>query len=427
MESYLFGILSAVPWWTTALGTLLLVLALGYLGAPLPFWVAGATLLSWGAGAPPWVWVLLGLVALLFLVPPLRRLLVSGPLLKGAGALGMLPSISETERIALEAGDTWIEGDVFAGHLDFQRLLEEDYPELTEEEAAFLDGPVEQLCAMVDEWDVNENEDLPAEAWAYIKEHRFLGLVIPEDYGGRGFSATAMNAVTAKLGSRSVALAVDVMVPNSLGPGELLIDYGTEEQRERWLPALARGEEIPSFALTEPGAGSDASGLTSHGEVVRGQDGELYVRLDWSKRYITLAPIATLLGLAFRLSDPDDLRGQGTEPGITLALVPTDLEGVEASRRHDPLSTPFLNGPTRGEGVMLPVDHIIGGPEQAGNGWRMLMETLGRGRGIFLPALNGGGGKYCSRVAGEYAAVRQQFGPAHVLGGAVQRFPGEGE
>lgn len=401
------GLLDGGP----ALGVaVVLVAILGYAAAPFPAWIVAAAALLWGVGAAPWAWIVLAVVAVLFGLRPVRRWLLTAPLMKLVSALGVLPSLGDTERVALEAGTTWLESEFFSGRPDFRRILEEPWPELGEAERAFLDGPVETVCAMTDDWEVHQREDLSREVWDFLKSEGFFGMVIPEEYGGLGFSANAMNAVVAKLGSRSIALAVDVMVPNSLGPAELLLQYGTEEQKRHWLPGLARGKEIPCFALTEPEAGTDAAGISSSGEVFRGDDGELWLRLDWEKRYITLAAVATVLGLAFRLSDPDDLLGKGTEPGITCALIPTDVDGVVLGRRHDPLSTPFINSPTEGHDVVVPVDAIIGGPEQAGNGWKMLMETLAAGRGVFLPALNGGGGKYVARVAGAYTLVRQQFG-----------------
>jgi len=401
------GLLGGLP---AAGMAILLVAILGYAAARIWVWVLAAAALVWGAGATGWPWVAVAVVAGLLGVPPVRRWALSAPVMKLISALGVLPSLGDTERVALEAGTTWLETDFFSGRPDFRRILEEPWPQLADDERAFLDGPVETVCAMTDDWEVHQREDLSREVWDYLKEERFFGMVIPEEYGGRGFSASAMNAVVAKLGSRSIPLAVDVMVPNSLGPAELLLEYGTEEQKRHYLPRLARGEEIPCFALTEPEAGTDAAGISSSGEVFRGDDGELYLRLQWEKRYITLAAVATVLGLAFRLSDPDELLGRGPEPGITCALIPTDLEGVVLGRRHDPLSTPFINSPTEGHDVVVPVDAIIGGPEQAGNGWKMLMETLAAGRGVFLPALNNGGGKYAARVAGAYTLVRQQFG-----------------
>lgn len=398
----------AAPW--VVVGSLLLALLLAYLGARFWIWCLAAAGLLWGSAAPIWTWIVLGVIALLFNVRPVRKILVTAPLMKAAAALDLLPTIGERERVALEAGTSWLEADVLSGRPDFKAMLQDPYPDLRQDEREFLEGPVNELCRMVDDWEVHRTKDLPQEAWSYIKDERFLGMVIPEEYGGHGFSAYGMNAVIAKLSSRSIPLAVDVMVPNSLGPGELLVHYGTEEQKDRYLPRLARGEEIPCFALTEPDAGSDAAGLASEGVVFQGDDGDLYLRLNWDKRYITMSSATTLIGLAFRLTDPGNLLGKGEEPGITVALVPSDVEGVQLGQRHDPLHTPFLNGPMEGENVVVPVDQIIGGPEQAGNGWRMLMETLAAGRGIFLPAMNTGGAKLASRVTGAYAQVRQQFG-----------------
>lgn len=394
-----------------AVAVLVLVAVLGHLAAPFPVWVLAAAAVLWAAAAAPWAWVVLAVLALLLGVPPVRRLLLTAPLMKLLAAVGALPSLGATERIALESGTTWLETDFFSGRPDFRRILEQEpWPQLSDAERAFLDGPVQTVCSMTDDWQVHQRQDLSAEVWAYLKAERLLGMTIPERYGGLGLSANARNAVVAKLGSRSITLAVDVMVPNSLGPAELLLEYGTDAQKERYLPRLARGEDIPCFALTEPEAGTDAAGISSDGEVFRGDDGGLYLRLNWDKRYITLAAVATLLGLAFRLRDPEELLGKGPEPGITCALIPADAEGVVLGRRHDPLQTPFINSPTEGHDVVVSVDQIIGGPEQAGNGWRMLMETLAAGRGIFLPALEGGGAKYVARVTGAYARVRQQFG-----------------
>jgi acyl-CoA dehydrogenase len=321
-----------------------------------------------------------------------------------------LPEMSETERAALEAGDTWADAELFSGHPDFEKLLAEPYPNLTAAEQAFLDGPVEEVCALCDPLEVQRTKELSAEVWACLRRHRFFGLSFPVRYGGHEFSALAASAIFGKLTSRSMALSSIVLIPNSVGPGELLLEVGTEAQREHYLPRLARGEEIPCFALTEPSAGSDAASITSRGVVFRGENGEPMLRLDWDKRYITLAPIATLIGLAFKLEDPDNLLGQGTQPGITCALVPAHLPGVEIGLRHDPLGVPFPNGPTRGRGVVIPADAIIGGRAFAGRGWRMLMEALSGGRAVSLPAQSAAGAKYLARVAGAYAAVRQQFG-----------------
>lgn len=332
------------------------------------------------------------------------------PLLPLARARVLLPRISDTEREALEAGTVWIDGEFFSGRPDFRRMLAEPYPSLSERERAFLDGPVEEACRMVEPWEFNRRRELPAEVWAFLKRERFFGLTIPEEFGGLAFSALACSSVFGKLASRSLALSAVVLIPNSVGPAELLLAYGTEEQRRFYLPRLARGEEIPCFALTEPEAGSDAASLTSEGTVFRARDGRLSLRLSWRKRYITLAPVATLLGLAVRLRDPENLLGKGNDVGITCVLVPTSAPGVEIGRRHDPLGIPFPNGPTEGHDVVVPLDAIIGGAAGAGHGWKMLMEALSAGRSISLPAQSVGGAKWVARVTGAYAAVRRQFG-----------------
>jgi acyl-CoA dehydrogenase len=318
--------------------------------------------------------------------------------------------MSETERIALAAGDVWVDGDLFSGRPRLGRLLDEPYPELSPREIAFLDGPVEVLCNMVDDWRLWRERRLPRIVWNHLREHGFFGLNIPPEYGGLGFSALGLSTVFGKLTSRSLALSALVVVPNSVGPAELLLEYGTDEQKSRLLPRLARGEEIPCFALTEPEAGSDAASLQSEGLVFRGAGDELLLRLNWNKRYITLAPVATLLGLAFRLRDPENLLGRGIEPGITCALVSTTEPGVEVGRRHDPLGVPFPNGPTVGSDVVVPVHSIIGGAAGAGRGWQMLMETLAGGRAVSVPAQAVAGTKAVARVVGAYAAVRRQFG-----------------
>ena len=322
----------------------------------------------------------------------------------------LLPRMSETEREALEAGTVWLDGDLFSGRPDFRRMLREPYPELTERERAFLDGPVEQACRMVDPWELSRRRELPPEVWAFLKRERFFGLTIPREHGGHEFSALACSMIFAKLASRSLPLSAVVLIPNSVGPAELLLAYGTDEQRRHYLPRLARGEEIPCFALTEPEAGSDAASLTSEGVVFRGNDGRISLRLHWKKRYITLAPVATLLGLAVRLRDPENLLGKGDDVGITCVLVPASTPGVQIGRRHDPMGIPFPNGPTEGRDVVVPLDAIIGGAAGAGRGWKMLMEALSAGRSISLPAQSVGGAKLVARVVGAYAAVRRQFG-----------------
>ena len=352
-----------------------------------------------------------GAVGALFGVPAIRRNTLSKGVMKAIGAAGFLPTISQTEKTAIEAGTVWVDGELFSGKPDFGRLLREPYPDLTDEEQAFLDGPCEDVCRMTDDWDVWQRRDLPPEVWEFLKKERFFGMIIPKEYGGLGFSASANSAVVAKLSARSQALGITVMVPNSLGPAELLIHYGTEGQRGHYLPRLATGEEVPCFALTEPNAGSDAGAISSRGEVFRGDDGELYLRLNWKKRYITLAAISTVLGLAFKLRDPENLLGRGEDLGITCALIPSDAEGVVLDKRHDPLGVPFYNCPTEGHDVVVKFeDAVIGGADGAGRGWRMLMESLAAGRGISLPASSTGGAKAVYRVASAHASVRKQFG-----------------
>jgi len=378
--------------------------------------VAGLLLAFTLLGRHGWGWDLLLWAVFIALAiplntPRLRRRLVTDRLF--AWFRGVLPAISETERAALDAGTVWWDGELFSGAPDWQRLLRQPAPRLSEEEQAFLDGPTETLCAMVDEWEVtHERLDLPPEAWRYIREQGFFGLIIPREYGGKGFSAIAHSEIVMKLASRSGDLGSTVMVPNSLGPAELLMRYGTEEQRRYYLPRLAGGEEIPCFALTGPHAGSDAGALPDTGVVCRGQwRGEevLGLRLNWAKRYITLGPVATLLGLAFRAYDPDHLLGGTTDLGITLALIPTDTPGVEIGRRHLPLNAAFMNGPNRGQDVFVPLTQIIGGPERIGQGWRMLMNCLAVGRSISLPAGGVATAKMCALTTGAYARIREQF------------------
>jgi acyl-CoA dehydrogenase len=347
-------------------------------------------------------------------------MLISGPLMKMMSKLGFLPKVSTTEKEALEAGTTWADAELFSGKPNFKRLSEEDYPGLTEAEQAFLDGPVETVCRMTDDWQVWQDRDLPKEVWDYLAKEGFFGLIIPTEYGGHGFSASANSAVVSKLSSRSGTLGITVMVPNSLGPAELLHHYGTKEQKDELLPRLADGREIPAFALTEPGAGSDAGSITASGEVFRGEDGELYLRFNWRKRYITLAAVSTLLGLAFKMRDPGNLLGKGEELGITCALIPTDTPGVEKGERHDPMGVPFYNCPTEGHDVVLPINCLIGGHNGIGRGWIMLMECLAAGRGISLPASAVATCKAAARLAGSYSAIRKQFGVSIGRFGGVQ-------
>lgn len=346
-------------------------------------------------------------VALLF-IKPIRQSLISSPLMKYVRAV--LPPISETEKIALEAGDVWIEGDLFKGNPDWQLVHALRKPSLSPEETTFLEHECETLCEMIDEWsNVYHHGDLDKKVWEYTKEKGFFGLIIPKEFGGKGFSAYAHSTIVMKIASRSVCTAISVMVPNSLGPAELLLHYGTDDQKDTYLPDLASGKHIPCFALTSPEAGSDAGALTDKGIVIE-REGELFIRLSWEKRYITLAPVATLLGVAFKLSDPDNLLALNKKDiGITLALIPTSHPGVEVGDRHSPLGLAFMNGTTMGNNVEIPIDYIIGGMDQAGHGWRMLMECLSIGRSISLPALATACAKMSFRMTGAYAALRKQF------------------
>ena len=359
--------------------------------------------------------LLLGLIAIagiVLLVRPLRYLLVSRPLLKIFRKT--LPKVSQTEQEALDAGTVWWEGELFSGDPNWSTLLAYPKPQLSAEEKAFLDGPVEQLCEMLDEWKITrELHDLPPDVWQFIKDNGFFGMIIPKQYGGHGFSALAHSEVVMKIGSRSGTAAVTVMVPNSLGPAELLLHYGTDEQKNNYLPRLAKGLEIPCFALTGPDAGSDAGAIPDTGIICRskfeGKKNVLGIRVTWEKRYITLGPVATLLGLAFKLYDPDGLLGEEKDLGITLALIPTNTPGISIGRRHFPLDAAFQNGPNTGKDVFIPVEWVIGGREGAGNGWRMLMNCLSVGRSISLPATSVGVAKLAARTSGAYGMVRTQF------------------
>ncbi len=387
-------------------------LALGFFGLPLIAWTAFFAGWLFLAGAHWLIWVPFLAAALLFNLAPLRRLLITAPLMKFLERAGLLPKISATEREALEAGTVWFEGELFSGDPDFERLFSEKSPRLSDVEQAFLDGPVEEICRMCNDWQIHQRRDLPAEVWSFLREKGFFGMIVPQQYGGLAFSAYAVSEVIGKLSSRSLPLGITVMVPNSLGPAELLAHYGTDAQKAELLPRLARGELIPCFALTEPHAGSDAGSIRATGTVFKDENGAFKLRLDWTKRYITLAGRANLIGLAFQLKDPDNLLGRGTELGITCALIPEDAPGIVRGRRHDPLGVPFINCPFEGHGVVVGIDAIIGGPARAGQGWRMLMEQLAAGRGIMLPAQSTVGVKAAARVAGAYSGVRKQFGVA---------------
>jgi len=399
---------------------LIIMIALAFIRASLLLWtgVVGAVLVlasliaAFPAAFLMVAWLFFSLIFVPLNILTLRRHIISRHLLvlfKKA-----LPPMSDTEKQALEAGTTWWDAELFSGKPDWKLLLEQPAPHLDGEEQAFLDGPVETLCGMLDDWQINhELHDLPQNVWDFIKEQGFFGMIIPKQYGGLEFSAQAHSAVVMKVASRSITAAVTVMVPNSLGPGQLLLNYGAEDQKDHYLPRLARGQDVPCFALTSPWAGSDAAAMRDTGIVCKhsftGRKKVPAIRLNWEKRYITLAPVATVLGLAFKLYDPDHLLSEEEDRGITLALIPTDTPGVEIGRRHLPLDQAFQNGPVAGRDVFIPLDWIIGGVDHVGQGWRMLMECLADGRSISLPSLSAGAGKLCARATGAYARIRRQF------------------
>jgi len=346
-----------------------------------------------------------------FAIKGLRRLFISNRLFSLYRKV--MPKLSSTEREALEAGTVWWDAELFSGKPRWRRLLRQPAPRISEREQEFINGPVEELCLMLNDWEIsNKHRDLPESVWQFIRDNKFFGMIIPQEYGGLEFSAQANSAAVMKIASRNVTAAVTVMVPNSLGPGELLLHYGTDEQKNYYLPRLAKGEEIPCFALTSPLAGSDAGAMPDKGIVCREEfEGKevLGLRVTWNKRYITLAPVATLLGLAFRVYDPDGLLGDKQDLGITCALIPTETQGVEIGNRHMPVGAVFMNGPTHGKDVFIPMEWIIGGQERIGQGWRMLMQSLAAGRAISLPSLGVAGGKMASQLTGAYARIRTQF------------------
>jgi acyl-CoA dehydrogenase len=401
------------------LAAVAVAISLAYVNARGVAWTAALIALlavAWTfAMLPAWLTLVLGAALLILapalLVPALRRKLLSEPAMRAFRRT--LPPMSQTEREALEAGTVWWDGELFSGSPDWRKLLDVPRATLTPEEQRFLDDEVETLAGMVSDWETtNVYKDLPPAAWKYIREKGFLGMIIPKEYGGLGFSAYAHSQVVQKLSTRTGTTAVTVLVPNSLGPGELLLNYGTEEQKAHYLPRLAKGLEIPCFALTNPYAGSDAASIPDYGIVCWGEHrGErvLGLKVTWDKRYITLGPVATLLGLAFHAYDPDKLVGDREDLGITCALVPTSHPGVVIGRRHMPLNAVFQNGPNSGKDVFIPMEWVIGGQPMLGRGWRMLMECLAAGRGISLPSSNTGMAKLAVRATGGYARVRRQF------------------
>ena len=394
-------------------------LALAYVNATGWLWagaLAAALAIAWGGQLlPPLVVIVLATLLVVLAIPlnypPLRRKLISDGVL--AAFRKILPPMTATEREAIEAGTVGWDGELFSGRPDWKKLLALPQPRLTAEEQSFIDHECEAVCGMVTDWETTHiYKDLPPQVWQYIKDKGFLGMIIPKQYGGLGFSAYAHSQVVTKLASRCSALVVTVMVPNSLGPGELLLHYGTDEQKRYYLPRLAKGQEIPCFALTNPHAGSDAAAIPDAGFLCMGEyQGKqvLGLKITWEKRYITLGPVATILGLAFRAFDPEHLLGDQEDLGITCALIPTSHPGVHIGRRHMPLSAVFQNGPNWGKDVFIPIDWVIGGKPMVGKGWRMLMESLAAGRAISLPSLNTGMAKMVVRATGGYARIRSQF------------------
>lgn len=409
--NFLNSFATQLPLWALALLSVVLICFTGFRGFGIWGWVVTLAVVFSSWGAPLWLWTTLGVVAVLFGVYPLRTVWISKPLMKLIDKMGLLPKVSETEKSALDAGTVWAEAEYFSAKPDFAKLLKDTYSRLTDEEKAFLDGPVEDLCAACNDWDVTQNRGLSTGAWDIIRKEKFFGMIIPKEYGGLGFSAFAHSEVIHKLSSRCTAACITVMVPNSLGPAELLVHYGTQKQKDYFLPKLAVADEIPCFALTEPQAGSDAASIKSSGVLFKNDDGRLSVKLNWDKRYITLGAIATTVGLAFQMFDPDGLLGGEKYIGITCALVPSNLPGVVNDKRHDPLGVPFYNCPLQGTDVIIDVeDHIVGGEGGIGKGWGMLMESLAAGRGISLPAQGTGGAKMGLLYTSAYAAIRKQFG-----------------
>ena len=356
------------------------------------------------------VWGIFIIFNITLLIKPIRRLVFTNHIIKLIKALNALPKISKTEETALRAGDTWIETELFSGKPNFDRIYKEPYNSLSKAEDAFVNNQVNTICEMTNDWEVFANRDLPEKTWDYLKKEKFFGMIIPKKYGGLEFSALGNSSVVAKLATRSQVLAITVMVPNSLGPAELLLHYGTKKQKEYYLPRLAKGEEIPCFALTEPTAGSDATSIKAEGIVFKDKDKKIKIKLNFRKRYITLGAKASVIGLAFKLKDPKNLLKKGIDRGISCALIKNTLEGVSVERRHDPLNVPFINSPVVGKNVVIGLDDIIGGESQIGEGWKMLIECLSVGRGISLPATSTGGSEFVTRVVANYSLIRKQFG-----------------
>jgi acyl-CoA dehydrogenase len=394
-----------------ALVLLLIILGFGFFSFPLfsYFALVGAySFLFLDVGII--FWALFAVLGFIFLVSKNRINLITKKLVNFINKKGLLPKISDTEEAALQAGTNWVEADFFKAEVNFKKINAQRVTTLTKEEQDFLDNEVNQLCEMSTDWEIFQNRDLSAEVWQFIKDKKFFGMIIPKEYGGLGFSATAHSRVIEKLVSRSQVLAITIMVPNSLGPAELILKHGTQKQKNRYLSDLAHGIQVPCFGLTEPNAGSDATSITSNGVIFKDENGDLKIRLNFEKRYITLGNIATLVGLAFVLKDPEHLLGEKEDLGITFAVIDASTPGLDNSRRHDPLGIPFVNSPLYGKDVVIDIENIIGESAGIGKGWQMLVESLSIGRGISLPSVSLGGSKLALNVVASYSQLREQFG-----------------
>ena len=394
-----------------ALVLLLIILGFGFFSFPLySYFIAVGvySVIFFDVGAL--FWTIFAILAVVFLLPSFRIKLISSKLVNFINKNGLLPKISQTEQAALQAGTNWVEADFFKAEVNFKAINAQKVTTLTQEEQNFLDNEVNELCNMTSDWEIFQNRDLSPQVWQFIKEKKFFGMIIPKEYEGLGFSATAHSKVIEKLVSRSQVLAITIMVPNSLGPAELILKHGTINQKEKYLKDLANGKLVPCFGLTEPNAGSDATSITSNGVIFKDANDELKIRLNFEKRYITLGNVATLIGLAFVLKDPEHLLGDKEDLGITFAVFDSKLEGIDNSKRHDPLGIPFVNSPLYGKDVIIDMENIIGETSGIGKGWQMLVESLSIGRGISLPSVSLGGSKLALNVVASYCQLREQFG-----------------
>ena len=394
-----------------ALILLLIILVFGFYSFPLYSYFALVGIYSgifFDVGTIFWsIFIILGAI---FVIPSFRIKIITSKLVSFINKNGLLPKISQTEEAALQAGTNWVEADFFKAKVDFKQINAQKIITLTQEEQDFLDNEVEQLCEMTTDWEIFQARDLRPDVWQFIKDKKFFGMIIPKEFGGLGFSATMHSRVIEKLVSRSQVLAITIMVPNSLGPAELILKHGTTKQKERYLSDLAHGIQVPCFGLTEPNAGSDATSISSNGVLFKHEDGTIKIKLNFEKRYITLGNIATLIGLAFVLKDPDHLLGDVEDLGITFAVIDSKTKGVDNSKRHDPLGIPFINSPLDGKDVIIDLENIIGETQGIGKGWQMLVESLSIGRGISLPSVSLGGSKLALNVVASYCQLREQFG-----------------